>query len=220
MKKNHLKIAIFLAIFFWFFCGGLPQAKAATEILSPTGAGSETSIPQPTPTGVHWSNVADSSDITYVYSLATSGYKRDLYAIADHSVGSGTINNVTVYARLKEGCGGVMVGVNAEISIKTEDTIYDTSALNPTGIWADYSFTWATNASTTNAWTWTEIDALEAGISLEGILGSCSILKGQPILMADGSSKKIEDVRVGDEIMSYSIDSKKIEKDKVINVTK
>ena len=40
MRKNYLKIAIFLAIFLWVF-GGRPQAQAATETLRPDGEGDE-----------------------------------------------------------------------------------------------------------------------------------------------------------------------------------
>jgi|GEM_PF-3074459 len=59
-----------------------------------------------------------------------------------------------------------------------------------------------------------------ATISAETNISNNSILKGQLILVADGSQKNIEDVKIGDEIISYNPDLKIIEKDKVTEVLK
>ena len=197
----------------------------STEDLSPNGVGDEININTVSPSEAHWQAVADpvgspDDDTSYVQVSSTAcGFERDLYAIADHSVGSGTINSVTVYARMKE---TPYTGAHGEISIKTEGTPYNTSAYTLTGSWANYSNTWATNPETGFAWTWAEVNALQAGVNLYGFAGGpCnSILQGQKILMADRTQKNIEDVKVGDEILSFNQDSKKLEKDKVAGVDK
>ena len=52
------------------------------------------------------------------------------------------------------------------------------------------------------AWTWSEVNALQAGVNLygQGTVTCSSVLQGQKILMADSNQKNIEDVKVGDEI--------------------
>jgi hypothetical protein len=45
-----------------------------------------------------------------------------------------------------------------------------------------------------------------------------SVLKGQPVLMADGSQKNIEDIRINDEVVSYNVGARKMEKDRVTHV--
>ncbi len=196
------------------------NSSSHTETLRPNGAGSETMSPSQFPNSTfHWDKVDEvtpDDNTTYVYNEnINGGWGRDLYGLPAHT-GSGTINSVTVYARLKDDVGSVSSG---KISIKTNGTTYDTSAYALTTSWADKSNAWATNPQTTNAWTWDEIDALEAGVSLYYYSsGGPSILGGQPILMADGSQKNIEDVRVGDEIISFNLDSHRPEKDKVVGL--
>ena len=73
----------------------------ATEILRPNSAGDETNIPYQSPdTGEHWDKVDDitpDDDLTALY--CGNGTYRDLYNLPNHSVGSGTINKITVYIR-------------------------------------------------------------------------------------------------------------------------
>src|SRR3989344_5262244 len=206
------------------FLGGLflllsQHAWADTETLRPNGAGSETAITTQFPASTfHYDKVDEETtddNTTYVNAGGSNGWYRDLYALPTHT-GSGVINSVTVYARLKDGVGSVSSG---KISIRTNDTTYDTNAYALTTSWADKSNTWTTNPQTGSAWTWDEIDALEAGISLAyAPPASPSILKGQPILMADGSQKNIEDIRVGDEIISFNLDAGKAEKDMIVGL--
>ncbi|MFA6306202.1 MAG: LamG-like jellyroll fold domain-containing protein [Patescibacteria group bacterium] len=183
-----------------------------TETLRPNGAGSETAITNQFPaSGEHWDKIDETTaddDSTYV--MTGGSWQRDLYALPNHA-SSGRINYVKIYARLKNNLGSAS---NGKISIRTNGTAYDSSAYPLTTSWANYSNTWATNPQTGKVWTWAEIDALEAGVSLN----SASILKGQPILMADGSQKNIEDVKIGDEVMSYNLDLKKAEPDKVVGL--
>jgi hypothetical protein len=74
----------------------------ATETLRPNGAGDETNIGDQYPTsGAHWDKVDEVTPdeaSTYVGTY-NSAYQRDLYNLADHIEGAGTINFVKVYTR-------------------------------------------------------------------------------------------------------------------------
>jgi len=139
------------------------------ETLRPNAAGDETNL-YPNDT-INWQMVDEAvadDDATTVECTAYPGWQRDLYNIQDHSVGNGTINSVTVYARCKTDASGV----DGKIAIKSgtgggaPNTI-DESDITLTTSWADYSHTWATNPATASAWTWDEIDNLQIGINLE-----------------------------------------------------
>jgi hypothetical protein len=220
-----LLVSTIIGVGFYFFCETKEiKASSQTETLRPNGAGSETGeyIKQ-SGAGEHWDKVDEveaDDNSTYIYLDAVSAggnWQRDLYALPAHT-GSGTINSVTVYARLKDIYGSNSSG---KISIKTNGTVYDTSAFALTTSWATKSNVWATNPQTGVAWTWDEIDALEAGVSLyERVVGSppFCILKGQSILMANGSQKNIEDIHINDEVISFDLNSEKTEIDKVTQV--
>ena len=135
----------------------------ATETLRPNGAGDTTIWGTQYPgTGSHYDKVDEAvadDDDTYIDSGEDTG-ATDLFALANHSVGSGTITKVTVYARMKE--SGT---ANAKIVIKTGGTEYTSDYVGTTTSWADYSAEWgATNPKTKVAWTWDDIDALQAGV--------------------------------------------------------
>jgi len=88
----------------------------------------------------------------------------DLYGLPNHSEGSGTINKVTVYIRCND--DEVITHGDCKTVIKTHSTNYFGSAEVPGGQWATFSTEYALNPNTSAAWTWAEIDALEAGIWL------------------------------------------------------
>jgi hypothetical protein len=92
--------------------------------------------------------------------------KTDLYSLSNHGEESGTINSVTVklyanYALIGTDSGTAYV----KPMIRVSDTNYgDNQAL--TDAVALYSQTWTTNPYTSEAWTWTQVDALIAGDAL------------------------------------------------------
>ena len=92
--------------------------------------------------------------------------KTDLYALTNHGAESGTINSVTVKLYAKYILIGTSDGTTyVKPLIRVSDTNYgDNQALTDTV--ALYSQTWTTNPYTSEAWTWTQIDALMAGDSL------------------------------------------------------
>ncbi|UCG54946.1 MAG: hypothetical protein JSV32_01625, partial [Dehalococcoidia bacterium] len=114
-------------------------------------------------TNTDYEDTSDVSDSTYIYAL-TEGH-RDLMNIADHSTCSGTINSVTVWMRVQvdKGSGKAEKGA---IYIKTNENYYtgtpQTFPDSPN--WSDFSEVYSTNPQSELAWTWDEVDALQAGI--------------------------------------------------------
>jgi len=147
----------------------------ATETLRPNAAGDEENIAGVSGNGVgtHYTTVDEAEpdgDTTDVETSATD-YERDLYNLDNHSTGSGTINHITVYANCK---GDVSVTqASLKIAIKSgtgagaPDTPSESAEKTVTTSYAEYSNQWTTNPATTSAWTWDEIDALQAGIALK-----------------------------------------------------
>jgi len=139
------------------------------ENLRPNGAGSQTDIPLQYPDeGEHWDKVDEEvpdHEDTYVRN-GTTEYKRDLYSFVS-SAGTGTIDKVSVYLY---DCWSPYPTNPTYIkaSIRTYDTTYDGTAkqLNP-GCRMSWFEDWDTNPSTGNAWTWEEIDDLEAGLNIK-----------------------------------------------------
>ncbi len=135
------------------------------EILRPTGAGDLTEL---TPSaGANWDNVEETptdEDGTYVGQLAQEvAYEYDLYTMANSGIGAGTITNVTVYNRVRGTANNqeffrtyIKTGGNTFEGVQTEVPVgYD-----------DYLTSYNDNPDTTNAWTWIEVDALQAGIGM------------------------------------------------------
>ena len=119
--------------------------------------------------GGHWDKVDDvTSDnySTYVSTNSTS-YQRDLYSIPDHSSGSGAVDNVTVYFRFARNAG--TSNAYARAAIKTGGTVYTgTEESTTSSTFSLESYHWTNNPSTNTTWTWSEVDALQAGIELRG----------------------------------------------------
>ncbi|MFA6307098.1 MAG: hypothetical protein WC639_04815 [Patescibacteria group bacterium] len=139
-----------------------------TETVRPSGAGDETNIDNQDPAAdSHFDKVdevvADDAT-TNVYTLSAS-WLRDLYALGNNVSGQGIIKYVKVYARGY--AGGVPVQPSLKIAIKTGGTAYESDPFTLTyATWVTYSKTWATNPQSGVAWTWTDINNLQAGVSL------------------------------------------------------
>ncbi len=148
----------------------LPSASA--ETLRPDATGDTTDISSQYPdSGAHWDKVdeevADDWS-TYIYTSSTN-YETSLYSISGHSGGSGTIYGVTIYFRFAGNTGHTGY---AKAAIKTHDTTYEGNAESQTDqTFVNESYTWTINPNTSSAWTWGEIDTLQAGVSLRGSSG-------------------------------------------------
>jgi len=101
--------------------------------------------------------VTSDNDTTYVST--TGNNIHDSYNLQDHVVGSGTISNVRVYARAKS----LTAGKNLRITVVIGGTEYEGADIVLTDAYADYYEDWVQNPETLAAWTWADIDALEAG---------------------------------------------------------
>jgi len=94
------------------------------ETLRPDGAGDEENIADSTSgVGLHWQDVNDDpiNDATKVIE-DVGGYNRDLYTLADHSVGKGTITQIEVFAR---GESAAAANSNLKTAIKINGTVYE-----------------------------------------------------------------------------------------------
>ncbi len=136
------------------------------ETLRPNAAGDETALLKSGGT-YNWEMVDEAvadDAATTVHAYAAT-YKRDLYNLPSHSVGSGTINSVKIYFRIYTNsedydCFGKPVQ-------KSGTTVTEgTEQTQPLGSWGTKSQTYTLNPATAAAYTWAEIDALQVGVAL------------------------------------------------------
>lgn len=158
----------------------LPEGEYGSEILVPNFAGDDTELPSQYPdSGEHWDKVdeqpADDFD-TYVSSMGIGGWQRDLYNLSSFTGagGSEVITSVTVYFRY---AAGGNYNVRAMAALKTNGEVYE----GPTLVYNNPNFTtesWecTTNPSTGEAWTWEEINDLQAGITARGNTSSKPVI--------------------------------------------
>ena len=149
----------------------LPEGDVDYEILVPNAPGSQTTIPVQYPTsGEHWDKVnTDDGWDTYVSTLNEKKYKRDLYNLTDHTEGEGEISNLLVFFTFAGYTDGGDHLAFAKSAIKTNGKVYEGTESSQTGgEFTTQVYQWAANPKTGEAWTWEEIDNLEAGVSLKG----------------------------------------------------
>lgn len=142
----------------------------AIETLRPNAAGDETNIHWQYPdSGSHYDKVDEvtpDEDATWIYESDKTTYYRDLYNLPAHSEGSGTINHITVYARARNYATPSQAGL--KIAMKSGSTVDEGSEETLTTSYVNYSKQWTTNPDTGSAWTWSEIDSLQIGVTLRG----------------------------------------------------
>jgi len=109
--------------------------------------------------------VADDAT-TQVYRTSGGGVKYDVYNLEDHTTETGTITKIVVFAKMKYDLPGAGTDF-AKIRIRTGGLNYTSSAFTVAHDWTLYSKTWTTNPNTAVAWTWADIDALQAGIQFD-----------------------------------------------------
>jgi prepilin-type N-terminal cleavage/methylation domain-containing protein len=107
--------------------------------------------------------VTPDEDATYVKGDALT-FKTDTYLADNHTTESGVIDSVIVYMRIQ----GASSGKKARTTIITHGTQYDGTdiILSSVSTFANYSTTYVTNPFTGGAWSWSEIDNLEIGVSI------------------------------------------------------
>jgi len=135
-------------------------ASVSTLTIRPNAAG----------TFSQWTPVGDSpnykcvdeeirdGDVTYVRD--TVGKKSDSYNLQDHTTQTGSISNVKAVAWAYDAAGPE----NLHLTVVIGGMQYLGAKQILTGSYAQYTENWAQNPATGANWTWSSIDALEAGI--------------------------------------------------------
>jgi len=151
----------------------LPDGEYNSEYLLPNATGDDSELPSQYPdSDEHWDKVdempADDGD-TYVSTLSSKHWERDLYNLTDHIADEGTedtIRGVTVYFRFAAG-GNYDALAMAEI--KTHGEVFSGTTETQHGEdFVTMSYRWGGNPATAKAWTWEEVNALQAGVTMKG----------------------------------------------------
>lgn len=103
-------------------------------------------------------------DGTYVYRSGDSAAD-DLYGLPNPSE-TGTISNVRVYHRHRKESAEA-VGYAAPL-VKIGGVTYNGTQRTSTTSYVTHYSDWANNPNTSSAWTWTNINDLQAGVRLQG----------------------------------------------------
>lgn len=164
----------------------------ASEFLRPVGAGDLTQIRNPQ-TLDHWAQV-DETGSPDGYSTevdtnwSSNGEYTDLYEIRNSGTGGGEIFGVKVYWVVRVSA----TSSDVKGAIKTNGVVYETANLSPPTSYATYSYTWDENPGSGLAWTWEEVDSLQAGVTLvkNNSDAFCTQLYVE-IIYATGSEKNI-----------------------------
>jgi len=139
------------------------QNAPQTVTLSPNGAGSYTQLSQfPSYPGSNYDKVDETTsdgDSTYVYTYSTST-QQDSYTFTDTSA-TGTINSVTIYIVARATSSGT-----ASTIVRISGTPYYGSSNTLTTSYASYSTSYTLNPATSIAWTWSDVNSLDAGVRL------------------------------------------------------
>ena len=145
----------------------LPSGSSGTETLRPNASGTYTQCAGfgDSPNYRCVDDVTPDENATYVWP-GTAGERRDTYATEDSSVGTGTINSVTLYFRAR--LAGSCPTHTANTQLLTHSTLYAGTSETLTGSYADYSTVYTTNPDTGSAWTWAEVNDMEIGIGITG----------------------------------------------------
>jgi len=103
---------------------------------------------------------------TYVFTFQgdAGATLDDLYELENHTTETGNIASVLVFYRVRrwDGTASVAAGV------KTGGNEYWETAhdIAQEGQWTTYSYQWTQNPDTAAAWTWNDVDNLQAGIKM------------------------------------------------------
>lgn len=138
------------------------ETEVDTETLRPNAAGtySQCDAVGDSPNYACVDESSPDEDSTYVRTWG-GATELDTYNIDDHSEGTGNVTAVTVYIRPRATSGTHA----AEVVLRTNGGDFFGSYTSPVPTtYGDIGALWGTNPSTTNPWTWDEIDALEIGV--------------------------------------------------------
>jgi len=134
------------------------------ETIHPNGVGEYAQWTKEYPSGTaHWDCCDEDppdDDNSYVEPNSAT-LKYEAYNLENH-IGSGTINWVRIYVRARFTSAGT---TNFRTLIRTHGTDYESSDITLSTSYQNYYTQYDTNPNTGLAWTWDEIDSLQAGAS-------------------------------------------------------
>ena len=134
------------------------------ETIHPNAAGQYAQWTRESPPGsAHWDCCNEDppdNDTSYV-ETNSAAWKYEAYNLEDHT-GSGTINWVRVYVRAKLLSPGTSI---IRTLIRTYNTNYESDDITLSASYQNNYTQYDTNPNTGLAWTWAEIDSLQAGAS-------------------------------------------------------
>lgn len=171
MRKT-ISVAIVFLLLLSLVPSQVAYASPGTVTLRPNAGGDVTRLlPKTAPNYGEVDEAVADGDTSYVEhdESGTSGnYMADLYNLPDSGIPAGsTINNVTFYYTAKKIQVGTAIGTSARATFKTHGTTYVATPYGLTTSYAEKNSIYNTNPNTTVAWTIAEIDALQAGPSLQ-----------------------------------------------------
>jgi hypothetical protein len=151
----------------------LPEGEYSSEKLVPDAAGDTTELPTQYPTsGEHWDKVDDQPNPddgdTYISTEGSRNWEKDLYSLSNYTAAGGSeeITGITVYFRF---AAGGNYNVRAMAEIQTNGGAYSGETITHSGMdFTTESWELPANPATEEAWTWEEINALQAGITMRG----------------------------------------------------
>lgn len=164
VRRAAVSLAVLLVLAVVLFMGLSATALAATMNLYPSGpVVTDTALSMRNSTS-NWEAVADSVDNTNVYN--SGGWLFDIYDLPDvSSTATGTISRVSV--RIYVRAVATVNQNSARTYLRIGGTDYTDGFQVPTDdTWDWRVHNYDTNPATGLAWTWADIDALQAGVGL------------------------------------------------------
>jgi len=149
----------------------LSLTSGLTMALFPDAAGDSTQLYTggSSPAFNNWKSTSDYSandSVTYIENN-TDNYLMDLYNFDNNIVSNAYINSVTFFVRvIKSGTGGFF------FEAKTKGVTDETAVVYPANSWTTYSHIYKTNPVSGVAWTWNDINDLQAGVKVFSASGS------------------------------------------------
>ncbi len=148
----------------WTAAGGACSG-GGSMVLRPAGPGGASELTTDG-CGSNWQCVDEETPDENSTRLERSShhFAVDYYTLEDPAASGCTITKVTVWARCMRSHtqGGVM------LCVFTHSNLYTGADQGLTASWANYSEEWTTNPNTGAAWTWQEIEDLQAGPRMRG----------------------------------------------------
>jgi type II secretory pathway pseudopilin PulG len=144
--------------------GGCSGGGSVT--LRPMGPGSTTNLAADG-CAANWQCVDEAvadDNSSYVESAGTT-YASDTYETGNPADTSCTIASVSVWARARR----FVKDAYARVALRTYGSDYEGSEEALSDSYVDYSSQWTLNPATGAAWTWSEINAFQIGVSLRSV---------------------------------------------------